>query len=54
MEVSYAASRGRIYHGTLMIATRPEPPGGLLVVLGDDTLTAGTMNGVLDSARWVS
>jgi hypothetical protein len=54
MEVSYAASRGRIYHGALMIATRPEPPGGLLVVLGDDTLTAGTMNGVLDSARWVS
>jgi hypothetical protein len=54
MEVSYAASTGRIYHGTLLVATRPEPPGGLLVVLGDDTLTAGTMNGVLDSARWVS
>ena len=54
MEVSNPASRGRIYHGTLLVATRPEPPGGLLVVLGDDTLTAGTMNGVLDSARWVS
>jgi hypothetical protein len=54
MEVSYAASQGRTYHGTLLVATRPEPPGGLLVVLGDDTLTAGTMNGVLDSARWVS
>jgi hypothetical protein len=54
MEVSYAASRGRTYHGTLLVATRSKPPGGLLVVLGDDTLTAGTMNGVLDSARWVS
>ena len=54
LEVSYAASRGRSYHGTLLVATRPKPPGGLLVVLGDDTLTAGTMNGVLDSARWVS
>ena len=54
MEVSYAAGRRRTYHGTLLVATRPEPPGGLLVVLGDDTLTAGTMNGVLDSARWVS
>jgi hypothetical protein len=54
LEVSYAASRGGAYHGTLLVATRPEPPAGLLVVLGDDTLTAGTMNGVLDSARWVS
>jgi hypothetical protein len=54
MEVSYAASRGRTYQGTLLVATRSEPPAGLLVVLGDDTLTAGTMNGVLDSARWVS
>jgi hypothetical protein len=54
LEVSYAASRGHAYHGTLLVATRPEPPAGLLVVLGDDTLTAGTMNGVLDSARWVS
>jgi hypothetical protein len=54
MEVSYAASRGRTYHGTLLLATRPAPPSGLLVVLGDDTLTAGTMDGVLDSARWMS
>jgi hypothetical protein len=52
IDVSYTASRGVTYHGTMLVATRSDPPAGLLVVLGDARLTAGTIDGVLDSARW--
>ncbi len=53
LEVQYAVSRGAPFHGTVMVLTRSLPAAGLLVVLGDDTLTAGTIDGVLDSARWL-
>lgn len=52
VDVGYAASRGYLYHGTMLVATRREPPAGLILVLGRDLLTAGTIDGVLDSARW--
>jgi hypothetical protein len=54
VEVRYAVSRGVLYHGSIMVATRRRGPAGLLAVLGDDALTAGTIDGVLESARWVS
>jgi hypothetical protein len=38
----------------MLIATRPEPPAAVLVVVGSEALTAGTIDGVLDSARWRS
>lgn len=41
------------YHGTLLVATREQTPSGLMAVLGDDLLTAGTIDSVLDSARWL-
>ena len=52
VNVGYAATLGFPYHGTMLVATRSEPPAGLVVVLGGDLLTAGTIDGVLDSARW--
>ena len=47
-------ARSLPFHGTMLVATRPEPPAAVLVVVGDDDLTAGTIDGVLDSARWLS
>lgn len=52
--IAYSAGPDLRYFGELLIATRPAPPSALLVVLGDDSLTAGTIDGVLDSARWRS
>jgi hypothetical protein len=54
IDVRYLASRDLPFHGTILIATRAEPPAATLVILGDDRLTAGTIDGVLDSARWLS
>jgi hypothetical protein len=54
IDVRYLASRSVPFHGTMLVATRPEPPAAVLVVVGDDDLTAGTIDGVLDSARWLS
>jgi hypothetical protein len=54
IDLAYAVARSLPFHGTLLIATRPEPPAAVLVVVGSDTLTAGTIDGVLDSARWQS
>lgn len=54
IDLSYQANQRRRYHGTLLVATRARPPAAVLVVLGDDTLTAGTVGGVLDSLRWTS
>lgn len=50
----YAVRRDLAYHGQLLVAARPAAPGALLVVLGDDQLTAGTVDAVLESARWLS
>jgi hypothetical protein len=50
--LQYTAGQDLAYHGELLIATRQAPPAGLLVVLGDDQLTAGTIDSVLESARW--
>jgi hypothetical protein len=50
--LQYTAGKDLAYHGELLIATRETPPAGLLVVLGDDQLTAGTIDSVLESARW--
>lgn len=52
--VAYSPGKNLRYLGELLIATRTAPPSGLLAVLGDDGLTAGTIDGVLDSARWRS
>lgn len=54
IDVRYLASRDLPFHGTILIATRAEPPAATVVILGDDRLTAGTIDGVLDSARWLS
>lgn len=53
-DLEYAAGGGGAYHGVLLIATREQPPSALLVVVGDGSLTAGTIDEVLDSARWRS
>jgi len=52
--LSYAIRADARYHGTLLIATRDLPPAALLAVLGDDTLTANTIDTVLGSARWIT
>ena len=54
IDLAYAAARSLEFHGTMLVATRPEPPAAALVMVGDDALTAGTIDGVLDSARWLS
>jgi hypothetical protein len=53
IDVRYLAGRDLPFHGTILVATRPEPPAAALVIVGDDDLTAGTIDGVLDSARWL-
>ena len=53
IDLSYTAGQGVNYHGTLLMATRDEPPAALLVVVGGERLTAGTIDGVLQSARWL-
>lgn len=53
LDLSYLVRSDLTYHGTLLVATREKPPSALLVVLGDDQLTAGTVDAVLDSARWL-
>lgn len=54
IDLAYAVARSLPFHGTMLIATRPDPPAAVLVVVGSDALTAGTIDGVLDSARWRS
>lgn len=53
LDVTYAASRGFRYHGAVLAVTRPKLSAAVIVVLGDDTLTAGTIDGVLGSTRWL-
>lgn len=53
ISVGYAASRGLAYHGTVLVATRSQPPAALIAVLGDERLTAGAIDAVLDSVRWL-
>ena len=52
IDLAYAVAPSLPFHGTMLIATRPEPPAAVLVSLGSDALTAGIIDGVLDSARW--
>lgn len=54
LDVAYAAGPGLRYHGTLLVATRPTGTAGVVLVLGDDRLTAGEVSSVLDSVRWAS
>ncbi len=54
IDLRYLAARDPPFHGTILVATRAEPPAAALVMVGDDGLTAGTIDGVLDSARWLS
>ena len=54
IDLRYVAGRSLPFHGTMLVATRPEPPAAALVMVGDDDLTAGTIDEVLDSARWLS
>lgn len=53
VNLTYRIRSDLAYHGTLLIATRREAASGLIAVLGNDALTAGTIDGVLDSARWL-
>jgi hypothetical protein len=52
IDLAYAVAPSLPFHGTMLIATRPEPPAAVLVMIGSDALTAGVIDGVLDSARW--
>ena len=52
IDLAYAVARALPFHGTMLIATREQPPAAVLVMIGSDALTAGTIDGVLDSARW--
>jgi hypothetical protein len=54
IDIRYLAGRDLAFHGTILVATRPEPPAAVLAMVGNDDLTAGTIDGVLDSARWLS
>ena len=54
IDLAYAVAPSLPFHGTMLIATRPEPPAAVLVMVGSDALTAGVIDGVLDSARWGS
>jgi hypothetical protein len=54
IDLRYLAGRDLPFHGTILVATRAEPPAAALAIVGDDDLTAGTIDGVLDSARWLS
>jgi hypothetical protein len=54
VNLTYVPEAGVTYHGALLMATRGSGPAALLVVLGDDQLTAGTIDAVLGSARWAS
>lgn len=54
IDLRYLAARSVEFHGTILVATRPQPPAAALLVVGDDDLTAGTIEEVLDSARWLS
>ena len=54
IDVRYLAGRDLPFHGTILVATRAEPPAAVLAMVGDDDLTAGTVDAVLDSARWLS
>ncbi|SEP70770.1 hypothetical protein [Microlunatus flavus] len=53
LDLTYG-SAPRTLRGTLLVATREDRPAAVLAVLGDDTLTAGDLATVLDSARWAS
>lgn len=53
VSLSYTVRPGVAYHGTLLIATRADAASALMAVLGDDQLTAGDIDAVLDSARWL-
>jgi hypothetical protein len=52
IDLGYAVARALPFHGTILIATRAEPPAAVLVVVGSEALTAGTIDGILDSAQW--
>ncbi len=52
IDLAYAVASSLPFHGTMLIATRPQPPAAVLVMVGGDALTAGTIDGVLGSARW--
>lgn len=53
VDLSYAGDARTRLHGTLLIASREEPPTAVLAVVGGPTLTAGEISAVLDSARWL-
>ena len=52
IDLAYDVASAVPFHGTMLVATRPEPPAAVLVMVGSDALTAGVIDGVLDSARW--
>ncbi len=54
LDVAYEVATDVRWSGTLLVATRPTGPAGVVLVLGDDRLTAGEVAAVLDSVRWVS
>jgi hypothetical protein len=54
VSLQYSPGPGETYHGEILIAARPARPAALLVVLGDEELTAATADSILESARWRS
>jgi hypothetical protein len=54
LSLQYSPGPGVIYHGEILIAARPARPAALLVVLGDEELTAATADSILETARWRS
>jgi hypothetical protein len=54
LSLQYSPGPGVTYHGEILIAVRPVRLAGLLVVLGDEELTAATADSILESARWRS
>ena len=54
LSLQYSPGPGVTYHGEILIAARPARPAALLVVLGDEELTAATADSILESARWRS
>jgi hypothetical protein len=54
LSLQYSPGPGLTYHGEILIAARPARPAALLVVLGDEELTAATADSILESARWRS
>jgi hypothetical protein len=53
VDLAYGADATARCHGSLLIAIRPREPAALVAVLGNNSLSAGRIDAVLDSVRWL-